>query len=74
MEAKGWEECAALQSADIAYQGMQRVGGSLNGKREIKKSLRALIGKQVPINIGYYTKQNFLDMLQMKRNQDADSP
>ena len=75
MEAKGWEECAALQAADfIAYQGMQRVDGSLKGKREIKKSLQALIGKRVPINIGYYTKQNFLDILQMKRNQDADRP
>jgi hypothetical protein len=75
MEARGWEECIALQAADfIAYQGMQRVDGSLKGKREIKKSLQALIGKRAPINIGYYTKQNFLDLRQMKLNQEAGRP
>ena len=75
MEAKAWDECAELQAADfIAYQGMQRVDGSLRGKREIKKSLQALIGKRLPIHIGYYTRQNFLDIRQMKRNEDAGRP
>jgi hypothetical protein len=75
MEAQGWEDCPALQVADfIAYQGMHRVDGSLRGRREIKKSLQALIGKRVPINIGYYTKQNFLDIRQMKRNQNLGRP
>jgi hypothetical protein len=60
MEARGWDECTALQAADfIACQGMQRVDGSLKGKREIKKSLQALIGKRVAINIGLLHKAKF---------------
>jgi hypothetical protein len=74
-EPKGWEDCIALQAADfMAYQGMQRVNGSLRGKNEIKKSLNALIGKNIPIEIVHYTDENFADLLRMSKNQREGRP
>jgi hypothetical protein len=51
----GWEHCIPLQPADlIAYEGMKRVDGSLRGKDAMRRSLQALIGKNIPIKIGHF--------------------
>jgi hypothetical protein len=75
IEAKGWEDCVPLQCADfMAYQGFQRVGGSLKGDDAIRKSLQALISKELPISIVHFQQENFSDILKMIANKKAGRP
>ncbi len=63
-----WEDCVPLQPADfMTYEGMKRVDGRLRGKDEIKKSLAALLGNQIPIQIGHFSDQNFQDALRLEK-------
>jgi hypothetical protein len=75
IEAKGWEDCVPLQAADfMAYQGFQKVGSSLKGDDAIKKSLQALISKDMLISIVHYQKENFADVFRMIDNKKAGRP
>lgn len=66
----GWEDCIPLQPADfLAYEGMKRVNGSLNGNDAIRNSLQGLIGRDVPFQIAHFTDDNFQDMMRMIENQ-----
>ena len=66
----GWEDCIALQPADlIAYEGMKRVDGSLVGNDRIRKSLRALLGNTMPLRIEHFTEQNFIDFMKIIENK-----
>jgi hypothetical protein len=59
MAPMGWEDCIPLQPADLlAFEGLKRVDGSLNGDDAIRKSLQALLGK-VDIAIGHFTRKSF---------------
>jgi hypothetical protein len=74
-EPKGWEDCIPLQTADfIAYQGFQRVNSSLNGSAAVRKSLQALVDKDIPISISHFQDQNFADIMKMIENRKAGRP
>jgi len=56
MAPLGWEECLLLQPADlIAFEGMKRVDGHLNGNSAIRRSFAALLGKKVDIGVAVIT-------------------
>jgi hypothetical protein len=74
-EPKGWEECVPLQAADfMAYQGFQRVDGSLKGSDQIKKSLQALVEKDIPLIVAHFQDQNFADIMRMIANKNEGRP
>jgi hypothetical protein len=76
MAPMGWEDCVALQPADlIAYEGMKRVNGSLQGKDEIRKSLRALVGNdQMPVWIEHFTSEAVIDLSTILKNKRDGKP
>jgi len=55
-------------------QGLQRVNGSLKGSDAIRKSLQALISKDLPISIVHFEQENFADILRMIENKKAGRP
>jgi hypothetical protein len=74
-EPKGWDECIPLQAADfMAYQGFQRVDGSLKDKDRIRKSLQALIRTDNPLIVSCFEDENFADLIRMMENKQAGRP
>ena len=74
-QPRGWEDCTELQVADfMAYQGMQRIDASLKGNGDMRKSLRALIGRQIPISIAHFKEENFADLMKMIENKNSGRP
>jgi hypothetical protein len=58
----GWEDCVALQPTDfIAYEGFKRFEAR-QGDREIRRSLRALIGKKIPLRTGWIPAEYWSDL------------
>jgi hypothetical protein len=68
MAPLGWEDCVPLQPADLmAYEGLKRVDGSLRGEDNIRRSLQALMGKNVSLTIGHFTDRSFGEMVANKK-------
>jgi hypothetical protein len=75
VEEVGWEKCVPLQAADfMAYQGFKLIESSLKGKEQIKKSLQALIDKDIPLIIAHFQDQNFADIMRMIANKKEGRP
>jgi hypothetical protein len=75
MAPKGWEDCIALQPADfMAYEGMKRIDSSLHGGDDVRKSLRALLGDNMPLKIEHFTEENFRDLITISNNKEAGRP
>jgi hypothetical protein len=81
MAPLGWEDCALLQPIDLlAFEGMKRVDGHLNGNDTIRKSFAALLGKKVDIAVGSFTDEYYQALQKSKleeisnalRQEDAD--
>jgi hypothetical protein len=67
MAPMGWEDCTLLQPADLlAYEGLKRIDGSLNDNDAIRKSLQALIGSEVDLCIGHFTRKSFEKLIDDK--------
>lgn len=58
-----------LQAADfMAYEGMRQLELRRRGREDMRKSLHALIGTEIPLHISQFTEQNFLDIRKMVDN------
>jgi hypothetical protein len=59
----GWEDCVALQPADLmAFEGFKRISSGTTGRNDLRRSLRAMLGKQTEIVIGAYSEENFAEL------------
>jgi hypothetical protein len=64
--------CTRLQAADfMAYEAMRQLEFLRRGRHDMRKSLRALIGTEIPLHISQFTEQNFSDMRKMIDNGNA---
>jgi hypothetical protein len=53
--AGSWEDFIALQAADwIAFEGFKMTDARKRGKFDLRKSLQAIVGHQIPIRAGYF--------------------
>ncbi len=67
MAPLSWEDCLLLQPADLlAFEGMKRVDGHLNGSRAIRKSFAALLGNKVDIGVAAFTDAYFSEVKRQK--------
>jgi hypothetical protein len=67
-----WQDCLLLQPADfIAFEGMKRLDGHLNGNRAIRKSFANLLGNKVDIGVSAFTDAYFQELQKRKREQMA---
>jgi len=63
---------APLQAADfMAYEAMRQLELLRRGREDMRKSLHALIGTEIPLHISQFTEQNFADMRKMIDNNKA---
>lgn len=70
MGPMGWEDCAPLQVADLlAFEGLKRVDGSLNGNDSIRRSLQALLGAKVDLSVGYFSDKTFQALIEEKKKE-----
>jgi len=70
MVPMGWEDCIPLQPADfIAYEGFKLVGSSLQGSERIRKSLQVMLGKEMPLTIGYFSDKTYKQWI---KNKEAE--
>jgi len=62
--------CVRLQTADfMAYEAMRQLETIRRGREDIRKSLQALIGTEIPLHIAQFTEENFNDIRRMITNQ-----
>lgn len=67
--------CIPLQAADfIAYEGFRRIDGVTKGKEDLRKSLSALLGADVPLLIDQFTSDNYADLGRMVWNRQNGRP
>ena len=67
MAPLGWEDCALLQPADLlAYEGMKRMDGHLNGNPSVRRSFAELLGKSVDIGVAGFTDAYFVELKKAK--------
>jgi len=68
-------DCIPLQCADfLAYEAMRRLDGIRRGSENIRKSLQALIGTNIPLHISQFTDENFRDLHRMIENKRTGRP
>jgi len=68
-------DCIPLQSADLlAYTSMRQLDGIRKGSTQIRKSLEAIIGADIPLHIAQFTDENFADMKRMLDNKKNGKP
>ncbi|MGA3017889.1 MAG: hypothetical protein ABSF62_12280 [Bryobacteraceae bacterium] len=74
-DVAGWETACALQAADfMAYEGLQCVERSMKGNSKLKKSLNAMIGNKIPIQIMHFKRENFADIARIAENRRVGEP
>lgn len=65
----------ALQAADfMACEAMRQLEAIRSGKNDIRKSLQALVGTQIPLHIAQFNDGNFADFLRMNENRNNRKP
>lgn len=59
----GWEDFVALQSADfLAFEGFKLTGSCKRGKEHFRLSLQGIVGKHVPLAVGFFTEDNLREL------------
>jgi hypothetical protein len=75
MEGGDSRTCIPLQPADfLVYEGMKQLDGIRRGNDEIRKSLVAVIGTEIPLFISQFTDQNFHSIRHMVENKRQGRP
>jgi hypothetical protein len=68
-------DCIPLQPTDfLGYESLRRLDGIRKGDDQIRKSLQALIGADIPLHIAQFTDKNFADMKRMLDNKKDGRP
>jgi hypothetical protein len=74
-EPRDSRTCIPLQAADfIAYEGFKRIDGVTKGREELRKSLGALLGLEVPLMIDQFTSETYADLGRMIHNRQNGRP
>lgn len=69
------KRCVRLQAADfMAYEAMRQLEKIRSGRDDVRKSLQALIGTDIPLHIAQFTEENFADIRKMIENRNAGRP
>jgi len=67
--------CLRLQAADfMAYEAMRQLEVLRQGKDTVRKSMGAIIGTDIPLQIAQFNDQNFADFTRMVENKKAGRP
>jgi hypothetical protein len=66
---------ARLQAADfVAYEAIRQLDVIRRGRDDVRKSLQALIGTDIPLLIAQLTEENFDDIRKMIDNRNDGRP
>ena len=58
----GWEKYIALQPADlVAFEGYKLTESCKHGTGYVRRSVQGITQRHIPIALGFYTPQSFLD-------------
>ena len=67
--------CVPLQPADfLVYEALRQLNGIKKGDDQIRKSMQALIGTDIPLHTAQFTDANFADMKRMRDNKTEGRP